>query len=1027
MDGAGLDTALARHLDRAGALPREVLLDALREARARRALGGDLALGLTLVERRLLTREQVERALGALQAAKGVEGAAGSVGPYRLVRELGRGGMGVVHEVEHEATGARYALKRLHPGADPEERERFAREVEAQLLLDHSGLVRIFAADLARPDPYLVLELVPGGSLADRLRARGPLSPSEARRLGLELADALAYLHEAGVLHRDLKPQNVLLDPDGRARLSDFGLARLRGSLTLTATGELLGTPAYMPPEQVLDSKGVDERADVYALGAVLYAALTGEPPFRGGSALAVLDAVLRREPTPLLELAPGCPLDLAQVCARAMAKDPAARPQSARELAALLAGGGGRTRRGLGAAAAAALVGAAVAGALAGVFAPDGGEGAAPAAAASGAPLGSAAPALASAALLARATQLDERAAPAPQVFAALDAAVAAARDPDERAAARLASARVAFARGDDARVLAATEGLAEREARLLRALACLGDLRRRAAGQELLAELVRKDDRWGRLAAGARCSLSGGDLRAALGPDLVDSTDPYALLVTYAALRREERAQDAERLLTNAGVERGRFVPLLIDLAWLRGRLGRVAEAWSLLERAKALGGPDPARYHLVAAQLAQSANDHEAYLDHMRELYRADPRAQYAILLGGELERRGLPEEAATCYRDGAEADPAGLAEALEKLPAPQRLRVQRAAGLLVRAYRETTRRAPPGEATARWVQRAVHTVPPAEQRAAKDLLVSCAQGEPWGSLAPRLEPLCGRRASRAALALAAEVALWRDRLALASALLERVQSAGEGPDLLLLRAELELRRGGLSRAVGAFERLVRSAPGTPEAFASLLCLGLTRGTPLPAGDPPRGASGHVLSLVVRARAQRAAAAGRLGEALGALTGVIEERQLSDARLIRLMAFLERATPRSTDEVRERVFLGLETAMELSAPSVSVQLDAAEAALLLGPRSPWCAAAPVWLAEVEAGLAGVEDEPARRHCALRLQSLRGLRALLDGADEAAVLACWRGLSASAVSADLRRAFERRFGRSPPLVAPR
>ncbi|MGE0712225.1 MAG: protein kinase [Planctomycetota bacterium] len=387
MQGVGLDTALARYLERTGALPREALLAALEEARARRALGGDLALGVTLVARGLLSREQVEAALAGLRA--GVEpAAAAQVGPYRVVRELGRGGMGVVHEVEHEQTGARYALKRLHPGADPEERERFAREVEAQLRLDHPGLVRIHAAELARPDPYLVLELVSGGSLADRLQRGGPLRPEAARALVLELADALAYLHEHGVLHRDLKPQNVLLDtrraapgveehgasgvaerssasapanvlldPGGRPRLSDFGLARLQGAVSLTVTGELLGTPAYMPPEQVEDSRRVDARADVYALGGVLYAALTGEAPFLGNTPFAVLDAVLHRDPPSLLERAPGCPPDLAEACARALAKDPDDRPQSARELARLLEVRGAGARRRLPWLAAALLV----------------------------------------------------------------------------------------------------------------------------------------------------------------------------------------------------------------------------------------------------------------------------------------------------------------------------------------------------------------------------------------------------------------------------------------------------------------------------------------------------------------------------------------------------------------------------------------------------------------------------------------------------------------------------------------------
>ncbi|MEZ6187842.1 MAG: serine/threonine-protein kinase [Planctomycetota bacterium] len=257
------------------------------------------------------------------------------VGEYRLLEQLGAGGMGAVWRAEHLPTGALRALKTTV--ADPEALVRFEREAQALARLNHPHVARVHTAQVCEGVPYLVLDLAQGGDLATRLKL-GPLPPEEARALARDLALGLAHVHAAGLLHRDLKPQNVVFDDQGRPLLVDFGLTRQVGGSSLTRSGAILGTPAYMAPEQVDDARAVDERADVYGLGAVLYHALTGEPPFRGATALAVLQDVLERDPLPPRKLAPQVPPRLDALCLQALAKDPAERPASARAFANALA-----------------------------------------------------------------------------------------------------------------------------------------------------------------------------------------------------------------------------------------------------------------------------------------------------------------------------------------------------------------------------------------------------------------------------------------------------------------------------------------------------------------------------------------------------------------------------------------------------------------------------------------------------------------------------------------------------------------
>jgi hypothetical protein len=256
---------------------------------------------------------------------------------YEILRGLGRGGMGVVYVARDRRLGREVAIKRLtlQGASDPEARLRFLRESEAVARLRHPGIVSVHAVGDEGGHPYYVMDLIDGESLAARLRT-GPLASAQVAALGAALARALGHAHANGVLHRDLKPDNVLLRArDDAPLLTDFGLAKTHSEETerLTRTGEVLGTPAFMAPEQA-DGAGahVDPAADVYGLGATLYAALTGRPPFRASSVLGTLKAVLTEDPVPPRQLAPVDP-GLEAIVLRCLAKAPADRYPNAEAL----------------------------------------------------------------------------------------------------------------------------------------------------------------------------------------------------------------------------------------------------------------------------------------------------------------------------------------------------------------------------------------------------------------------------------------------------------------------------------------------------------------------------------------------------------------------------------------------------------------------------------------------------------------------------------------------------------------------
>jgi eukaryotic-like serine/threonine-protein kinase len=261
------------------------------------------------------------------------------IGDYEIAGELGRGGMGVVYRARDGRLGRTVALKLLQGGAfaDSRRRQRFRWEAEAVARLRHPGIVQIYeigeASSAGESFPYIALEFLEGGSLKDRL-AGGPLAPAEAARRVEEVARAVHYAHQQGIVHRDMKPSNILLAADGRALLCDFGIAKAEDHAERTETGQLLGTPEYMAPEQAAGSKEVGPAADVYGLGAILYELLSSRPPFRGPTTLDTLQLVLNAEPVPVRRLQPGVPRDLETICLKCLEKLPERRYRGADRVA---------------------------------------------------------------------------------------------------------------------------------------------------------------------------------------------------------------------------------------------------------------------------------------------------------------------------------------------------------------------------------------------------------------------------------------------------------------------------------------------------------------------------------------------------------------------------------------------------------------------------------------------------------------------------------------------------------------------
>jgi predicted Ser/Thr protein kinase len=259
------------------------------------------------------------------------------IGEYRLLRVIGRGGMGIVYEALHERLERSVALKMLGRMSvtDSIARERFRREAEATARLSHPNIVQVFEVGEHQGQPFLALEYVAGPSLGEQWKLTC-YSPRQAAELVEQLARAVDYAHQQGIVHRDLKPGNVLISPDG-PKITDFGLAQPLESSDLTMTGEIVGTPDYMSPEQARGKSSqstVGKGADVYALGAILYAAIAGRPPFQGATVLDALELVRSHDPINPSRINPAVPRDLETICLKCLEKEPSRRYSTAAALA---------------------------------------------------------------------------------------------------------------------------------------------------------------------------------------------------------------------------------------------------------------------------------------------------------------------------------------------------------------------------------------------------------------------------------------------------------------------------------------------------------------------------------------------------------------------------------------------------------------------------------------------------------------------------------------------------------------------
>jgi hypothetical protein len=265
----------------------------------------------------------------------------GRIGRYDVERLIGAGGMGVVLKAYDTELHRVVAIKVLlpHLATSSAARKRFAREAKAAAAVVHEHVIPIYNVESDVALPYLVMQFVPGHSLQARVDEQGPLEIKEVLRIARQAAAGLAAAHAQGVVHRDVKPANILLeDSVDRVLLSDFGLARTVDDATLTRSGVLAGTPHYMSPEQA-SGQNVDQRSDLFSLGSVIYFMLTGRPPYRSESPMAVLNRICHEPHRPVDDVNPDVPIELAELVDRLLAKNPAERFATAQEVETHVAG----------------------------------------------------------------------------------------------------------------------------------------------------------------------------------------------------------------------------------------------------------------------------------------------------------------------------------------------------------------------------------------------------------------------------------------------------------------------------------------------------------------------------------------------------------------------------------------------------------------------------------------------------------------------------------------------------------------
>jgi len=310
-----------------------------------------MAAGIKAREERLQGQlQELRREIAAARPEPAAEEGAGGTtlqpgqifaGRYEIQRTLGTGGMGVVYRARDRELGEDVAIKMMHPElleADATAVERLKAETRLARRISHRNVVRTHDFGETGGACYVTMEFVEGLTVRQLLETRGRLGMSATLAIGTQLADALDVAHRQGVVHRDIKPQNLLLDADGVLKVMDFGIARLVEHTTvLTQAGMVVGTPAYMSPEQLL-GEDVDGRSDLYSAGVVLYECLTGRLPFDAPSPITLIAKLLHDDAEPPARTNPDVPAPLSDLVLRLLAKQAAGRPRSAGELAKLLA-----------------------------------------------------------------------------------------------------------------------------------------------------------------------------------------------------------------------------------------------------------------------------------------------------------------------------------------------------------------------------------------------------------------------------------------------------------------------------------------------------------------------------------------------------------------------------------------------------------------------------------------------------------------------------------------------------------------
>ena len=257
---------------------------------------------------------------------------------YRLVEQIGMGGMAIVYRAVDLRTGHSVAVKVLRPefNQDAEFVGRFQREAEAASKMTHHNIVNLLDVGMDGENRYLVMEYVQGKTLKELIQEKGRLNPQAAAQVAIRILSALQHAHQNGIIHRDIKPQNILVNADGHVKVADFGIARMADSSTLTRGDSVMGSVHYFSPEQA-SGQAADARSDIYSCGVVLYEMLTGRVPFDGDSPVAVAMQHLHAKPAPIESIAPDVPQAISHVCMMAMEKNPKYRYQSAMEMASEL------------------------------------------------------------------------------------------------------------------------------------------------------------------------------------------------------------------------------------------------------------------------------------------------------------------------------------------------------------------------------------------------------------------------------------------------------------------------------------------------------------------------------------------------------------------------------------------------------------------------------------------------------------------------------------------------------------------